>query len=74
MDRAAFGVGLILLGAFFFWGGVSGRLAPMLAALFSPEELVSAGSSSALRNSSPGLLQSIGQDIENFAMGTLGLK
>jgi hypothetical protein len=40
MDKAALGIGLILTGAFFLWGGVSGRLAPMLAALFSPDELV----------------------------------
>ena len=37
--RAILGFGFMAVGATFVWGGLTGRLAPMLAALFAPDDL-----------------------------------
>lgn len=44
------GLGLIGAGVFFMYGGITGRLAPMIAAMFTPKYLQpsSGGTSSAL--------------------------
>lgn len=40
--KALTGVGFVAVGGLFVWGGVTGRLAPMLAALFAPQYLTQA--------------------------------
>ena len=43
--RPVLGLGLLAGGALFIYGGITGRLAPMLAALFQPAFLTSSGGS-----------------------------
>lgn len=43
--RAIIGFGFMAAGGVFVWGGLTGRLAPMLAALFEPQDLAPTSSS-----------------------------